>query len=277
MLLEGSANKAEKRPEFIRLRLASLSAAAAPGSNTRARRDTFAEHVKKDDKGFTYIAGIPMVDQGQKGYCVVATVERIGRYFGSSVDQHEMAQLAETGTAGEGTSIEGMERAFQKVTGRIHLRTIKHFGIEPRQLERDVKGYNRAAEKAGAKVLPFDSRKEVLNPVAFWQQADGKIFRDVKRDDSGFDRFEGKIKTYVDQGLPLCWSLYLGMFPEPGLPQQGGGHMRIIFGYNFDSKNPAEHKVLYTDSWGAGHERKEMRADEAFAMTTGLYSMVPTQ
>src|SRR5690606_37259732 len=110
VLLEGSMNRSEKRAEFIRLRFASVSASKSAPSGM-ARRGTFSANVKKDDKGFTYVDGIPMVDQGQKGYCVVATVERVARYFGADIDQHEMPQLADTSE--DGTRGDSMEKAFQ--------------------------------------------------------------------------------------------------------------------------------------------------------------------
>ena len=53
--------------------------------------------------------------------------------------------------------------------------------------------------------------------------------------------------------------------------------MRLIIGYNFDSPNTEDHKIYYTDSWGQGHEKKSMRADEAFCMTMAMYSMVPNK
>ncbi|MEQ1748666.1 MAG: hypothetical protein ABL974_04550 [Prosthecobacter sp.] len=46
-----------------------------------------------------------MVDQGPKGYCAVATAERVFTYYDIPVDQHEMAQEADTGSGG-GTSPE---------------------------------------------------------------------------------------------------------------------------------------------------------------------------
>ena len=52
--------------------------------------------MMRKDNGDVVIDGVPMVDQGQKGYCAVATVERLARYFGLEVDQHEMAQVANT-------------------------------------------------------------------------------------------------------------------------------------------------------------------------------------
>ena len=67
------------------------------------------------------------------------------------------------------------------------------------------------------------------------------------------------------------------MFPEKGLPQSFGGHMRLIIGYNFSSPDAAEHQIYYTDSWGEGHEKKSMRADEGYCMTMALYTMVPNK
>jgi len=269
--LEGSVGK-DKRAEFLRLRFVSLSAAKDAPSKM-AKRNTFAENVKKDDKGFTYVSGIPMVDQGQKGYCVVASIERVARYFGVQMDQHEMAQLANTGD--DGTNGDEMEKAFDKVTGKIHLRTLKLIEYNDRQTEKDLRGYNAAAKKAGVKT--FDIDPEYFNPLNFWVNAHKETFRDMKRTQPGYAQFSRKVKEYVDQGIPIEWTLFLGMFKEGDMPQNFGGHMRLIYGYNYSSPDPAEHKIYYTDSWGEGHEQKVMRVDEAYCMTMALYVMLPNQ
>ena len=54
-----------------------------------------------------------MVDQGQKGYCVPATVERVLRYYG--INDLNMHQLAEAGKTGkplteEATTTQGVEK-----------------------------------------------------------------------------------------------------------------------------------------------------------------------
>ncbi len=269
ILLEGSVNRAEKRAEFIRLRLASVSASKnAP--TKMARRGTFADNVKKDDKGFTFVEGIPMVDQGEKGYCVVASIERVARYFGATMDQHEMAQLANTDEGG--TSGVEMEKAFQRVTGKVHLRTLKLIEYDNRQIEKDLRSYNSAAKKAGVKTFDIDTDYFYVDPRQFWFNAHKETFRDMKRTQPGYAQFSRKIKEYVDQGIPLCWTLYLGMFKEGDLPQSYGGHMRLIFGYN-----PTTEEIYYTDSWGEGHEKKKMRMDEAYCMTMALYSMIPNK
>ncbi len=46
--------------------------------------------------------------------------------------------------------------------------------------------------------------------------------------------------------------------------------MRIIVGYN-----AATGEILYSDSWGAGHEEKRMAIDDAWTVTTGLGSLQP--
>lgn len=272
VLLESSFDKSEDRTEFIRLRLASIS--AAKNKNGRvAKRRSLADNVVTDDKGKVMIDGVPMVDQGEKGYCVVASVERVGRYYGLEMDQHEMAQLADTSE--NGTNAEVMEKAFQKITGRIHVRTLKLIEYDNRQFERDLEKYNRAAEEAGEWVYDIDLDQFYGNPAYFWMKAHPETFREIKRKQNRYDHFNRKIKEYVDQGIPLCWTLFLGMFKEGDLPQSYGGHMRLIIGYDYT--DPEVPKIIYTDSWGEGHGRKEMRADDAYCMTTGLYAMVPNQ
>ena len=76
------------------------------------RRKALAANVRKNDAGDIWIENIPMVDQGPKGYCVPATVERILRYYG--VTQITMHQLADAGDTkqGGGTLVSHMNRAI---------------------------------------------------------------------------------------------------------------------------------------------------------------------
>ena len=72
--------------------------------------------------------------------------------------------------------------------------------------------------------------------------------------------------------MPVVWSVMLGLVQEnPPLPQAFGGHMRLIIGYN-----QRERTILYTDSWGANHERKSMKLEDAILITTGLRTIAPT-
>ena len=47
--------------------------------------------------------------------------------------------------------------------------------------------------------------------------------------------------------------------------------MRLIIGYN-----DKEQKLIFSDSWGAGHEFKRMKMSDAYKATKGVYSLRPT-
>ena len=267
-LLEGSVNSKENRIEFVRLRMGYADSLGQ--ENEATRRGDLVKNVLKKEDGDVLIPSVPMVDQGEKGYCVVASVERVARYYGLDVDQHELAQLANTDR--DGTYPDEMEKAFKKLTGRIHVRTLRLMDYDYKQTERDFKSYQRLAKKEKAKVFDIDLDTHYVIAQGFWAQADPEVFKQVKVKQPKYEFFKNKTKEYINQGVPICWTLYLGMFKEGDMPQSHGGHMRLIVGYN-ESKE----EILYTDSWGEGHELKRMPASEAWCMTTGLYAMVPNQ
>ena len=97
-----------------------------------------------------------------------------------------------------------------------------------------------------------------------------KVVKKMRMKDFRWKKFMTGVKTQVDLGIPVFWGVTLGLFPEPGLPQTAGGHMRLIIGYN-DRKN----EILYSDSWGAGHELKRMPAEWAWTITHSLMYMKP--
>ena len=69
----------------------------------------------------------------------------------------------------------------------------------------------------------------------------------------------------------MIWGVYLGLVKEPFLtPQTKGGHMRMIIGLNKKTD-----EVLYSDTWGAGHELKRMSLEDALTITRGLYIVKP--
>ncbi len=226
------------------------------------------QNVKKDDKGFVYIENIPMVDQGQKGYCAVATSERILRYYGTDVDQNVLAQLASS-SASRGTSPDEMVDMLKKVQAKFGVMVRSHVDFKVQEFMKMVGDYNKLAKKAGKKEITYG---RVIDINAIYHSADPALLKEAKceKDKSGFKSFTSDIIKHVDMGIPLIWGVELGIVKEEKLPQIGGGHMRIIFGYNKE-----KNLILFTDSWGQGHERKEMAMDDAWTITNGLYSFDP--
>ena len=228
--------------EFLRMRImrrdakGAMAAAMQSRSGASVRLSDLPANVTRNPDGDIYIAGIPMVDQGPKGYCVVASAQRLFEYYGIPCDQHQLAQIAGT-TASGGTSTLAMSEALGKIDHR------------------------------------FKTRFKALGMLA----TNGKLYepdRDMRlKNDFEANDFEKAIQRYVDDGIPLLWALTLGRFPEePSISLQAtGGHMRMIIGYN-----PESGDVLFSDSWGAGHEVKRMKLDHAFQATHGLFVMHPT-
>ena len=130
-----------------------------------------------------------------------------------------------------------------------------------------IKDYNRAARSAKAEQISED---EAYSVAYAYQEMDPDTLKKARATPAALDKFKKLVHNYIDSGVPLMWSVHLGLYKEGDLPQSGGGHMRLIIGYN-----DTAHEILFSDSWGAGHELKRIGAAEAWSMTSGLYGMEP--
>ena len=236
-VLEHNPEASLGRPEFLRMKLAPRDtkgafAAAMRDRSAAIKLSDLPRNVVREGNGDVYIKGIPMVDQGPKGYCVVASCQRLLEYYGIPCDQHQIAQIAEA-DARSGTSTLAMSAALEKVDFRFKTRFTMLFAL----------------------------------------MTNGKLYEMRRQEPSEFKDFEKKIVEYVDEGIPLLWSLELGKFEEePAISQQAnGGHMRMVIGYNAGNG-----KLIFSDSWGAGHEVKYMDMRDAYKATHGLFVMHPT-
>jgi hypothetical protein len=238
---EGALEKADK--EFLRLRIARPNAAGSLAASmiharggAAAKLGDLPKNVKKDANGDVMILNMPMVDQGDKGYCVVATVQRVFEYYGIGADMHQIAQISDA-DPNRGTSTLTMAKELDKIDYRFKTRL-------------DIIGMGQ--------------------PLTEVEEKKGEYYVGKPVDDRKFFK---EMRTYIDSGLPLLWSLELGRYPEvPQLsPQTAGGHMRMIVGYNDKTE-----EVIFSDSWGARHEAKRMKMSDAYKASHGLFVLKPT-
>ena len=238
---EGALEKGDR--EFLRLRIArpnAVGSLAASMTNTRggaaAKLGDFPKNIKKEVNGDVLISGMPMVDQGDKGYCVCASVQRVFEYYGIGADMHQIAQISEADPQ-RGTSTLIMAKELDKIDYRFKTR-LDIVGMGQPMTEVEVKKGEYFIGK------PVDERK-----------------------------FLKAIQSYIDSGLPLLWALELGRYPEvPQLNlQAAGGHMRLIIGYNDKTR-----EIIFSDSWGARHEAKRMKMSDAYKASHGLFVLKPT-
>ena len=277
-------------PEYIRIVIVPRTGHAAADNANLTGRSILVKakslrqlktNIVKNSKGDVVIENIPMVDQGQKGYCAAATAERILRYFGLDIDQHQVAQLAETSARG-GTSIEGITEAITSIgksyslDQKFLIATDKGKSFQDSQFFRELKDYNAAARRARKPEVDWESHTvdHMVDITSIWNDMDPQILMQSRmRHNQEFTKFTANIRSYVDLGIPLFWSCIVGLYPEVPDVNAGGqafGHMRLIIGYNTKT-----HEILYSDSWGPNHALKRMPESQAWAMTKGLLVLKP--
>lgn len=223
-----------------------------------------ARRAETRPNGDVVLTAVPMVDQGEKGYCSVATLERITRYYGLPIDQHELAQLAASDPSA-GTDAHLLMEALQRVGPRIGLRARTLEEIKLDDAVRLIDRYNREAKRAGK---PEIVTGRMIDLSKVYQQMDGGVLKEARSKDGGGRKgMLTDIQKALADGVPLVWSVILGKVAEiPALKQASGGHMRLIIGCN-----PKTNEILYSDSWGPGHEEKRMALDDAWTITLGRY------
>ena len=283
-------------PGFVRLAVDGPSALAQKKPNKGVKTTKIAHgaksiaanvvHVRDGSEGRgvagdVFIDNIPMVDQGNKGYCAAATSERVLRYYGLDIDEHEIAQAAGT-TAEGGTSSKQMHDSIVAVGKRFKLATVVAYGDldkstadRIKSFTKEVDAYNKTARKLkrkeiGREVYIFG---HTVNPQAFDAAMEPEVRMELKCrgiQKTKYKKFMTDVKQQIDRGIPLFWGVMLGIFPEPDIPQAVGGHARLIIGYNTRTN-----EIIYTDSWGRGHEFKRMSADKAFTIARYLMYMRP--
>ena len=197
---------APKKLEFVRLRVGSYLnkngiyvAAMDDRSQASIRKSEFKKNVIKEGSD-VYIDNIPMVDQGSKGYCVVASIQRLFEYYGISCDMHQLAEIA----------------GSKPDTGTSTIETNRQLGAIDYLFKTR---YDCLAIKQGNGFNEIKDQKYVGKELST-------------------DKIENEIVKSIDKGIPLLWSLTVGKYPEvPALHEQtSGGHMRLIIGYNLEER-----------------------------------------
>jgi len=258
--------------------MTTLSGGMAASRAKNAR--TVKENVTRNPAGDVWIDNVPMVDQGQKGYCAAATSERVLRYYGLAVDQHQIAQLADTAAEG-GTTLEGMAKAIAKVGRQFQLdkkdliAADSEVSFEKSEHVKLIEQYNAAARRKRAAEIDWKefTSNNTVDLQQIWRAMDPGILLTARSGQrQGLAQFTKNIKLYTEQGVPLLWSCLVGLYPEtPPLGEEGAfGHVRLIIGYNEKTQ-----ELLYSDSWGPSHALKRLPLDKAWAMTKGLIILKP--
>ena len=210
------------------------------------------EHVVTEQDGTVWIKDIPMIDQGKKGYCSVATFARVFALYGmESVDEHVLANLCETKVSG-GTPVSATMEAMNKISRKYHTKflILDDHGSNINAL---IEPYNKLARRKDKPLATKRSKK-------LYAQFDHEILKEVYAEKkSEVNKWIKDMKKHIDKGYPIIW---LVLFDRKETPT----HIRMIMGYNLKKQT-----ILYSDSWGANHASKPMPAAEARGINLGRY------
>lgn len=255
-----TGRKSNFEAEFIRLNMAATAKAlSAGGARDTVRKSELRGSITTEEDGTVWLKGVPMVDQGMKGYCMPATLARVFAFYGmDKVDQHALAAVCDS-NAGGGTTAYAMEQAMQDVCKKFHTKFIvlEDFVSTYKSI---IEPYNKLAKREDKPTMSL--RSDIFGT------ADAELLRQARAGkNSQVNKWMKDIKKSIDSGSPVIWLVMVGIYQEEiPLPQERGGHARLIIGYNLKNKT-----IIYTDSWGAAHARKTMPAADAIGMTMGRY------
>ena len=108
----------------------------------------YSDNLERTSFGDCYIRNVPMIDQGDKGYCGPATVERSLLYYGvTAFDMHELAEMFETKNGG-GTSWKTLVSESRRIFPK--------YGISVKSRHLKLKTVKDAIDKGNLIIWVFD-------------------------------------------------------------------------------------------------------------------------
>ncbi|GHB90001.1 C39 family peptidase [Cerasicoccus arenae] len=236
---------AVQNEEYVAVRIMPPELAANRGRPERVSSSelkvTAKANVQKRANGDVIITNIPMVDQGPKGYCVPATLERALRYMGIRADMYLLAMAGNTSIGG-GTYvhelIDGAE-GYVKSAGR------KLEGVSIKLKARNVAKY---IDQGQPILWTMFSTPEYNALANSYTQARAKYPKAKDWEEALKDKLKDKPSL------------------EPNMEM---GHACMIIGYNEETD-----EIAVSDSWGPAFTERWVPASLANDISQGKFWVV---
>ena len=197
------------------------------------------KNVEKNSNGDVWIKNMPMVNQGNKGYCMPATIERCILYYGvHDIDMHRIAAAVNTADGG-GTKLSSAIANTRKI-------------ISPNNLRIDMSQFT----------FPKIRKYIDMGVPMCWCLFYLPEFRDRLRE-TAMLRDVGDFEKWVKQSRKM-----------PVLKAKSDtfntGHVCNIVGYNSTTQ-----EIAISNSWGEAHEIEWVRFKDARAVSLSLFAIRP--
>jgi peptidase C39-like protein len=209
--------------QLISIFILPASAGAAAATDRTGRRTEVQGNVARLPNGDVAIQNIPIVDQGERGYCAIGTLTMITRYYGLPVNVDLIAAKAgyKDGDVGN-ANLDAVYAACAR-EARLKMKMEKNFDF-------------RKAKKSLLKGQPI---------------VVGRKFDRVR--DEFHTQFARQYEKDSSARLPKADRAERARWPTSA----ASSHMSIITGFN-----DAREEVLFTESWGEAARHRRMLADE---------------
>jgi len=193
-----------------------------------ARRKLLAANVRRQPNGDVLIQGVPMNDQHQRGYCVIASLAMVMQYHGLAVDVDLLA--AKAGYREGKVAKADWKGLFRAVGREAKLKLTDSNRYRFRQIRKAI-----------------DRGEPVLVGRAFSRE------RDARHRAFAAQHARDPSATLPD---PRSKAGRQDRRQWPTL-RDGPGHMSVITGYN-----EKRQEILFTESWGERYRQRRMRTEE---------------
>lgn len=232
--------------EYVGLSIVPTEYADAGGKSARLKdgelKQRLLDCVVREDNGDVYLAEIPMVDQGPKGYCVPATFERAMRTMGLEADMYLLAMVGES-SAGGGTSV---EKLLENVRSQVYAKGRRTKDESLKQLRlRDIRRY-------------LDEGIPVI-----WSLHSDDAYNKIADEDTAKRATVSDWKAYAEEIATKAAEITSAPKPEDK------NHVCLIIGYN-----EATGEIAVSDSWGARFERRWVPLSVADWASMGTVFMI---
>ncbi|MGF1452551.1 MAG: C39 family peptidase [Opitutales bacterium] len=236
----------EQEGEYVALRVMPPDIADNRGFGERLADSEMSEllpkNVQTHENGDVLVSGIPMVDQGPKGYCVPATFERYLRYMSIPADMYVLAMAGQTGVGG-GSNL----NAF--------LDNISHYV--------SYAGRDLTEESMDAEIRDVARRIDDGIPV-MWTMFSTSPYNEV----ANLRTKERKAQDDWQAWKERCESE--DELAETMVPQsRQNPHMCMIVGYNAETG-----ELAVSDSWGPAYELRWITEEQAKQASAGLFYII---
>lgn len=233
------------RDEYAAVRMVPASGLDAPEDVARvSARDLkarLAGRVERRPNGDVVLRDLPMVDQGPKGFCVPATMERMLRYLGIPADMYLLAVAAHAQPDG-GTSIRDILFAVSDHVRRAGFRMVSEEGRS------DIGRVSKWIESG----LP------ILWAIGTSAAVDQHISRHTAA------------RAGVNDWKKWATSLKPARRNARRLAREGSeAHLCLIVGFNRETG-----ELALSDSWGPAWAERWITIEEAAAISQGAMAVV---